>query len=542
MKKLLSVFLALITLLSVFSIAVSAEAVISQYDAKVGDVYYSIFGNEAYVTGYELDSETKSQGKVVVPETVRYRGNDYTVVAVNDNAFYKSTFSSITLPSTVSYIGDYAFSTCDFLEEVVIPENCYFDYFGEGVFDASAYEAVVFSQECTIFGQNVLFAYTGNADKYVIPEEIDIIVPKAFFMSGVKSVVINENITEIPYMTFALCRNLTSINIPDNVEIIGEAAFKDCTSLKTVTLGEGVTTLGVDCFANTSIKSLHLGQAVYSVFGAFRNCKTLEKITVDPGNTSLRTDGKAVYFKSRFVLGDIVSGYILVHYIPSKAQGKIKLIDDVLMVGAYAFYDCDNLEEVTSDTLLAVDTGAFSNSSIKKLSADNVTAIWDGAFKNCDQLTDIDLSSVEYIETAAFENCTSLTKVEFSENITDIGSLAFSNTGITELSIKGDECEIHESAFKGCQNLESVRIEEGVKSVGMNAFLDCPELRTIYISKTVKEIDKLAFNGCDNVTFELVRSTEGYKHIARYTDFNYEIVGRYTLFQRIIDFFRSLFS
>ncbi|MBR2954298.1 MAG: leucine-rich repeat domain-containing protein [Clostridia bacterium] len=549
MKKILSVALVLIMMLSVLSVTASAEAVVmaGYYDAEINDLYYVLYEGEdyaeAYVVGYEADLDNIAPaGTLNIPETVTYQGNEYTVTGVESEAFYQSLFTSITLPDTINYMGDYAFSTCDYLENVVIPEDCHFDYFGYGVFTTTPFEAEIYSKDETIFGENVLYSYIGNADEYVIPEEIDILANNCFFMSGVKSIVINENITEIPYYAFASCRNLTSVDIPDNVEYIYDGAFKDCTSLETITLGEGVAYIGLDCFANTKIKSIHLGQAVYSVFGAFRNCNTLETITIDAGNTALSTDGKAIYFNTSFYFEDVDAGDILVYYLPSKAQGKITLKSDVMMIGAYAFYGCKDLKEVLAEKIYAVDTDAFRNSSIEKFTASDIMMIWDGAFKNCKNLKDIDITTVNTISAGAFENCTALTDVEFSKDIYEIGAQAFANTGLTDVVINGDDCFIEEGAFMNCENLESVRLEDGVYYVGMNAFLNCPELQKIYLAKSVKVFEDNAFNGCDNVTFELIKNTTAYKYIKNNTDFNIKVVGNYSLWQRILDFFHSLFG
>ena len=551
MKKFLSVALVLIMMLSVFSVTASAEAVVmtEYYDVEINDIYYSFYENEeiaeAYVVGYEADlNNIAPAGALTIPETVTYKGDKYTVTGVESGAFYQSLFTSITLPSTIAYIGDTVFMSSDYLEMVIIPEDCYFTYFGESVFVGTPFEAEIYSKDETIFGENVLYSYIGNDDEYVIPEEINILANNCFFMSGVKSVVINENITVIPYHAFASCRNLTSINIPDSVEFVHEGAFKGCTNLETVVLGKNVDSLGVDCFANTKIKSIHLGPNVAYITGAFNNCNALETITIDPANGLLSTDGKAVYSDLSGLIGmDLgVGGYLLEYYIPSKTPAQLVLDNKTMGIGAYAFYNNKNIKSVTGQTLVLVDGYAFANSSIEEFDSGLLMYVWTNAFRNCRNLKSIDLHNVLSIEDGAFQNCTSLAEVTFNDTISYIGCQAFENTGLTDVVIYGDDCYIYEGAFMNCKNLESVRLEEGVSYVGMNAFLNCPKQKTIYLSKTVKAFEDNAFNGCDNVTFELIKNTTAYKYIKNNTDFDFQVVGNYSLWQRIIDFFRALFG
>ena len=544
MKKLLSVMLVLVMLLTTFSLTASAaekgifDTDDYYYDVLIDDVYYLLENGVGAVIDFDMDeADTSPKAGISIPETVTYDGKDFTIIMIFDMAFMECDYTSITLPSTITYIGNGAFMSSPYLENVVIPSNCEFEFFGTDVFIGTPFEAEIYSKDETIFGKNVLFSYIGNANEYVIPENINIIAPKAFFMSGVKNVVFNNNIVEIPACAFASCRNLTEVTIPDSVAYVGQGAFKDCTSLEKITLGENVQELGLDCFANTKLKTIHLGLNVYAVAGAFKDCKTLESISVEPGHTLFVTDGKALYRKTEFSSGE---GLILDYYIPSKAQGNISLHSDVHAIGAYAFYGCKGIDEVAAKDLEYVDSFAFANSSITKFSANGEYYIFESAFKNCKDLQSINLENINYIDTAAFENCTSLKNVTFSKDIAYIGPLAFSNIGLTEVVIYGNDCDISEGAFKNCANLQSVRLEEGVYSVGMNAFLGCPKLETIYLSKTVKSFEENAFNGCDNVTFEVIKYTDAYEYVDD-MGFDFEVAGRLSLFERIINFFRSLF-
>ncbi len=549
MKKFLSICLVLITMFSVFSITASAEAVvgIGEYDAEIDGLYYCFYEDEsiaeAYVVGYEIDADNIAPaGAITIPEVVTYKGDKYTVTGIESEAFYMSLFTSVTLPSSINYIGDYAFSTCDYLENVVIPDDCKFDYFGLNVFITTPFEAVIYSKDETIFGQNVLFSYVGNADEYVVPANIDIIANCCFFMSGVKNVVLNDKIEEISEYAFASCRNIKSIVIPDNVTEIDVGAFRDCTSLENVTLGKGVQKICVEAFSNTKIKSIHLGQDVYSIAGAFKDCTTLESITIDPANTAFITNGKAVYSKTKFkVDGKDKDGLILQYYLPSKAQGKITLPSNVGAIGEYAFYGCNDIEEVSANNLMFVDSFAFCNSAIKKFTASGNYRIENGAFRNCKNLETMDLENVEYIGVSAFENCTSLKNVTLPENIEMVNECAFANTGITEITIYGDDCDICESAFKNCENLKTVNIEDGVTYVGMNAFLGCSEIETIYISKSVLLFDDNAFNGCEDARFQVVEGSRAHDFVEE-KGYDFETVGRVSFFERIRNFFVGIFE
>ena len=543
MKKILSVCLVILMALSVFSITASADAVVpgEYYNVRVGDIYYAVDSTGAYVVGYEL-GDTTPQAGVVIPQTIKYINKEYTVIEISEYAFYEAPYTSITLPSTIKKIGNAAFFGCCYLENVVIPNDCEFTSFGSSVFMGTSFEEKLYMNDYNVLGKNLLYSYVGNAKTFVIPDNITLLADNCFFMSKVENVVINDKITVIPTCAFASCQNLKSITIPDSVEYIMDGAFKDSMNLESVTLGASVKSLGVDCFANTKLKKIHLPQDVYNIAGAFKNCAALESVTIDPANTALTTNGKAVFQKIQFTVdGKNKSGYILQYYLPSKAQGKITLNSDVRAIGEYAFYGCSKLEEVEAYDLMYIDFYAFSNSAIKKFNADSVSRIEGGAFRGCKNLEAINLQSVDYIGVAAFENCTSLKNITLPEDIEAVYECAFANTGITEITIYGDSCYIYESAFKNCKNLKVVNLEDGVAYVGMNAFVGCSNIETISISKSVKLFDDNAFNGCENAHFEVADGSRAHDFVKK-KGYDYETIGSVSFFERIANFFANLFE
>ncbi len=544
MKKLLSVVLVLVMMLSVFS--VTASAVPSEnllyWDVHENGLYYTVYDDgEAIVEGFDED-HAKTNPNLVIPSTIKYDDNVYTVTYIGESAFLTSEYKTITLPSTIYFVGYEAFAGSKNLEKVIIPNDCEFTYFNANAFSGTPFEAEIFSNEYTVFGKNTLFSYAGSGE-FTIPENITYIVDQCFMMSGLEKINFNDKLRDIPFYSFSNCTELKEVVIPDSVENIETGAFAGCTNLANVTLGDNVSYIGVDAFAYTAIKSIHLTRSVSELSGAFRNCKYLENITVDVNNSTLTTDGKAVYQEASFYFPiDIpIEGKTLVFYLPKYATGKITLPNDVLLIAAYAFYGYKDLEEVSAKDVALIDDGAFSGSGIKSFNAKNLFVVGNKAFANCKNLSKIDLSYTYAILASAFEGCTSLKDVELAEDISTIGGMAFANTGITEITITGSNCIIDEGAFMNCKNLKKVTIGDGVTDIYANVFLGCTNLKTVSLSKNIEYLDENAFNGCENVTFEVIKNSYAHRFVKN-AGLNFEIVGKISFWQRIIDFFRSIFG
>ena len=82
------------------------------YDAKIDGIYYNFSGNKATVT-YRDEWYDSYKGDLIIPESVSYNGKTYSVTGINGWAFaYCSELNSITIPNSVTSIGDFAFNMC----------------------------------------------------------------------------------------------------------------------------------------------------------------------------------------------------------------------------------------------------------------------------------------------------------------------------------------------------------------------------------------------------------------------------------------------
>ena len=101
------------------------------------------------------------------------------------------------------------------------------------------------------------------------------------------------------------------------------------------------------------------------------------------------------------------------------------------------------------------------------------------------------------IGTESFRGCKELTSVTIPEGVTHIDVHAFDNcTGLKSVSLPSSLRSISFAAFGGCSALESVTIPNGVRSIAADAFNGCRKVKSLVIPESVTHIGDRAFCGC----------------------------------------------
>ena len=202
-------------------------------------------------------------------------------------------------------------------------------------------ENITIPDSVTVIG-NLVFYNCESLTNITIPDGVTTIGSSAF--SGCSNlegeIIIPASVTSIGQSTFADCENLTNIKIPEGVTKIGDYAFSCCKKLENVIIPDTVTEIGKSAFQICdSLESITIPAAVTNIgVNAFGGCDSLESITVESGNTAYSSDKYGALFnKDKTELIQYPAGSTSVIYI---------VPDGVTVIWDYAFFQCNSLKTI----------------------------------------------------------------------------------------------------------------------------------------------------------------------------------------------------
>lgn len=421
------------------------------------------------------------------------------IKSIGARAFAGSAIETITVPDTVTSIGDSAFAYCEDLTEFKFSESNEVIAgkqlaIGDNVFNGCiALESIYLPYFLQLGADNTgLFGGCKKLNNVNVDPNNPYLQSKGGILFDKEAKIIyfypdaREGAYEVPNTVttigsgvFTGKTRLSSIKIPNSVTDIGAGAFKDCVGLKTVE------------FFGTRTKPLNIGDdAFYGCYGLvsvtfpegltsigkqmFRNCKKLQFVNIPSTVTEI---GAYAFYYCSALQGD--------------ANGQITIPKNVTKMYNYAFAYCSSIRKVVFESERTEDLYMYD--SMNRWAADNS---YSYTFYYCTSITEVVLpEKLKNVPSAGFSNSTSLRKINIPTTVEYFGTAPFNNcpelieinfaarsSNPTDIAFKTSSSE---SAFGVC-GVKRLVLPQGVTRIPIYAFSKLAALEYVFIPNTVK--------------------------------------------------------
>lgn len=422
---------------------------------------------------------------VIVPKTIKFVGT---------GAFSNLRVKKITLPEGLSDLGA-AFENCDWLEEIEIPEGL--TAILAGTFKScQALKKVSLPGSITKIGESA-FAGCELLEEVQIPEGVTQIGKNAFMgCKALKTLRFPACLKVIPEGVCGDCAALERVIISDGIESIERSAFFGCAALKQLSLPKSVQKIEDYAFGKcVELEMLDIENPDGNIkLNAFEDCPKL----IDKSGMKIIA-GVLVAYKGHggvveipdtvhtiapdaFREGESRRGRYYVSYREEGGLHEVVIPSGVKKICDAAFCGCKKLNKVTMEC--------------------GVEEIAENAFAECETLREITLpQSLRYLGKCAFAE-SGLTSVVIPKELEVIGLDAFRrcndlvNIFVEEGSVRYSEkdgilYDAEKTELLYCpagKKLTTFTVEDHVCCIADHALIDCEELKCVVIPASVKKI------------------------------------------------------
>ncbi len=350
MKKLVSILIAMIMVISLVPMTVFAEDYSSDESISAAKTTYGQTGNNLFW----WVGASATEDSVYAYLTTEDSGTTYTLHIVGEgamttkwtnendtnewhNASYKEKITDLEIAEGVTSISQYAFPAHTALKNVTFADNSQLKTIGNRAF----------MQDSALTGElKIPASVTEISDMY------------AFTETGITSLTFEDNsqLTTLGKYAFRSCESLESVIFGENsmLKTIDQEAFAGCKNLQNITIPASVETIGLSAFYESGLQSVIFEEGTSSILNigdnAFEGCENLETLLI---STSVRYMGTAA-FKDCLNLSSVT--------IPSSVK--------VSASESYGpFYNCNSITQATiGDASYMVPSGIAGNITLGRRS------------------------------------------------------------------------------------------------------------------------------------------------------------------------------
>ncbi len=482
---------------------------------QIGDLYYNLNGDTktAEVTfkddadNYDANFQLTNFKDIVIPETVTYKGVEYEVTRIGDNAFREGRgMNSVTIPNTVTSIGKYAFYACVAIKGgIAIPES------------VTVIEEYAFSNS--------------GITELNIPNSVTTVGGYIIQYANTTTLTIGKNVTSIEQYAF-LSSKLTEIHslIKNPTEIADETFNDDIYSTATLYVPVGTKELyqntngwkkfakivedefeftGTELLTNGQCDGTYNGwtktdggdgwrirsyNGLYYWLSSYRVCKLTQTVNLsDFGISDEDVDNEKVICVASAEMAsasidDEGNGARVSNIIVDMLDGNdIQLATVTVLDDLNAYLDWTLFE--TKPFKLFPGTRKLRY-TVRGQAADNYSGQWGPAYRNL---------SLQYMIGSQGGNNSG---EPYSGKVL-IGDLYYNLDGeakTAEVTYRDDDYNSYSGNVAIPDKVTFRGTDYTVTTVGYGAFYDCKDLTSVTIPSSVTTIDSWAFQSCPSLT------------------------------------------
>ncbi len=466
----------------------------------------------------ELLLNTQDKSLIKIAQSLDIQANPYDIVegellSSNGNLLLMDNEGTITIPDSVTKIGEGAFANVDGLKTIIIP-------------------GTVKEISTNAFQSN------NTLENVILQEGVETIGIRAFFnCRNLKYISLPESLTTINNSAFYCCTNLLEISIPSNIEAIPNLAFSACNKLNKVTFkGDKVKTIGNEAFFGCAFSDFTITKNVESIYiSSFNKCSKLETINIETPNFTYesgmllnKTKDNVLFISTKYFennstlsipegITDFSTDISTLNITTLNISSTVNKLNARFLPSCIEQVNVSSNNEsfrIFEDCIYTKDNQTliwcFSKATDIILT-NNATSIGNFALQGAKNATNITFSSsTQKLDGQLFT--TNVRNVVLGQNVNNISSMfAYSRYSIN-VTLNNNDNYIIEDKILYTKNKEAIVtvlkqingkfiIDSNVKKISWSAFYGQSKMTEIQLTNNLKQIDGSAFSGCTGLTY-----------------------------------------
>lgn len=429
----------------------SSKSTISQDN---GGFKYLYIGNNHYAIGVGDNIEAE---EIDIPSSY----NDMYITEIMDNGFENCAARRISIPETITNIGNFAFAYCYNLESIVIPSSVM--HIGNNAFQDC--NNMIYAQFLSSYPPTIgsdLFCITWNREEFsiIVPDgylDVYLNIQAEYWENAVPHIVEENNrpLMDENGFKYTAYENGYAVSAGTNRYISGEIVIPSTFN------GKPVLSIAQRGFGECSASSIILPSTLINIQDhAFEICNYLFSITIPQSVTSI---GSFAFAHSERLRTIMIEGDVPPTVANDTFNDLYNNRSIFIVVPSYKVDTYQATFKSLSSNIKIIGKDEYEKTKDNDILYRKINNNEYEAYANTDYYPSlvipatVDGYKVTAIAANGFENCT-INSITFSTNLKTIGDRAFQQVaGLASVGIPSNVTSLGEQAFYCCFELKTVR-------------------------------------------------------------------------------------